>query len=252
MDKEQALSREGEPKTQPSAAAEAFAGLAASVTGMEDRMNRRMEVLTRAVEHVAIEKQSIEIPDYSPTLAQMNGVLGDMTRRMKAVEDAPALQMTPDALAERMQAAATRARQEDRATLLEAKQKHVDAAQALWKLHGKVATIHDQRRRLLWAAGGGLLAGCLLWSFLPGVILRALPQGWHMPEAMAAHIIGEPTLWEAGTRLMRAGSPQTWDALTQAAEMLRENRDTVAACEQAAAKGKKGVRCTITIGKPQS
>lgn len=182
----------------------------------------------------------------------MNGVLADMTKRMKAVEGAPALQMTPDTLAERMQAAATRARQEDRASLLEAKQEHVDAAEALWKLHGRVATIHDQHRRLLWAAGGGLLAGCLLWSFLPGVILRALPQGWHMPEAMAAHIIGEPTLWEAGTRLMRAGSPQTWDALTEAAEMLRDNRDTIGACEQAAAKGKKAVRCTITIGKPQS
>ena len=252
MDNEQALLRETEPKPQPSAAAEAFAGLAASVTGMEERMNRRMEVLTRAVEHVAIERQSIEIPDYSPTLAQMNGVLADMTRRMKAVEGAPALQMTPDTLAERMQAAATRARQEDRASLLEARQKHIDAAEALWKLHGRVATIHDQRRRLLWAAGGGLLAGCLLWSFLPGVLARALPASWHLPEHLAARSVDAPTLWDGGIRLMQAGNPEGWLAIVEAADMRRANRDTIAACEQAAAKAKKTVRCTIRIERPQS
>lgn len=251
MDSEQALWREPEPKPQPSAAAEAFTALAASVTGMEERMNRRMEVLTRAVEHVAIEKQSIEIPDYSPTLAQMNGVLADMTRRMKAVEDAPALQMTPDTLGERMQAAATRARQEDRATLIEAKQKHVDAAQALWKLHGRVATIHDQRRRLLWATGGGLLAGSLLWSSLPGVLARALPASWHLPERLAARTVDAPTLWDGGIRLMQAGNPEGWQAIVEAADMRRTNRDAFAACEQTAAKAKKAVRCTIRIGKPQ-
>src|SRR3546814_16727411 len=47
------------------------------------------------------------------------------------------------------------------------------AAYWMERLAGTAATIRDQRRRLLWAAGGGLLAGMLLWSFLPGVLLRA-------------------------------------------------------------------------------
>src|SRR5947209_8210856 len=54
------------------------------------------------------------------------------------------------------------------------------------------------------------LAGCLLWSFLPGVVARTLP------EHMARHMVGEPTLWEAGTRIMRADSPEAWRAIADA------------------------------------
>ena len=70
-----------------------------------------------------------------------------------------------------------------------------------------------------------------------------------MPESMAAHIIGEPTLWEAGVRMMRADSVEAWQALADAAEMLRDNRETLDACEQAASKAKGPVRCSIKIGR---
>ena len=33
---------------------------------------------------------------------------------------------------------------------------------------------------MIRAAGGGILAGILLWSFLPGTIARAMPESWHM------------------------------------------------------------------------
>jgi hypothetical protein len=112
---------------------------------------------------------------------------------------------------------------------------------------GTVATIRDQRRRLLWAAGGGALAGVVLWSFLPGVTLRTMPQSWHLPENMARHIIGEPTLWEAGTRLMRADSPQAWNALTDAAELLGDNRAAIEACQRNAGNAKQAVKCEIRI-----
>jgi hypothetical protein len=95
--------------------------------------------------------------------------------------------------------------------------------------------------------GGGLLAGMLAWSILPGVILRAMPQSWHMPESMATHIIGEPSLWEAGARLMRADSPQAWDALNHAATMLHDNREAIETCRATAAKAKKPARCTVEI-----
>ncbi len=92
-----------------------------------------------------------------------------------------------------------------------------------------------------------MVAGCLLWSFLPGVVARTLPENWHMPERMARHMVGEPTLWEAGTRIMRADSPGTWQAIADAAEMRRDNREAIDACEQAASKVKQPVRCTIRI-----
>ena len=132
----------------------------------------------------------------------------------------------------------------------EAKQKHVEAAHALARLIGKAATINEQRRRLKWAARSGLLAGMLLWSFLPGVIARALPASWHIPERIAARTVGEPTLWDAGTRLMRAGNTEGWQAIVDAADMRQANRDTIAACERAAAKAQEPVRCTIRVGRP--
>jgi hypothetical protein len=87
----------------------------------------------------------------------------------------------------------------------------------------------------------------LLWSFLPRAILRAIPRSWHMPEAVAAHIIGEPTLWEAGTRLMRTDSPSAWNALTQAAGLLHDNRQAIETCTAAASRTGKPARCVIAV-----
>ena len=52
-------------------------------------------------------------------------------------------------------------------------------------------------------------------SILPGFLLRALLR-WHMLESMAAPIIGEPKLWDAGDRLMRAGDPDAWEGVITA------------------------------------
>ena len=67
---------------------------------------------------------------------------------------------------------------------------------------------------------------------------------------MAAWVLGEPSLIDAGTRLLRAGDPVGWQAVSAAAEMRRANRDTIAACERAAVKAKVPVRCTIRVGNP--
>ena len=114
-------------------------------------------------------------------------------------------------------------------------------------LAGDVASFNEQRRRLKWAAGGGLLAGCLLWAVLPGFIARILPASRHLPERIAARTVREPTLWEAGTRIMRADSPRAWQSIADAAELRRDNHEPIDACEQQAAKAKQPVRCTIRV-----
>lgn len=76
---------------------------------------------------------------------------------------------------------------------------------------------------------------------------RALPASWHVPERMAAHVAGGPTVWETGIRILRAGSPEAYWAIADAAEMRHHNRYVIAACEKNAAKRKKPVRCTIEI-----
>lgn len=146
-----------------------------------------------------------------------------------------------------MDTAGEQSRRTDSAALREAREAHQDAARIIRDVAGVVRDKHEQRKRLLYASGGGLLAGCLLWSFLPGVVARTLPGGWHMPERLARHMVGEPTLWEAGTRIMRADSPGAWGAIVDAAEMRRDNREVIDACAQAANKVKQPVRCVIRI-----
>ncbi len=82
------------------------------------------------------------------------------------------------------------------------------------------------------------------------MVARTLPEGWHMPERMARHMVGKPTLWEAGTRITRADSPGAWQAIADIAELRRENRKAIDACGQAAIKAEQPVRFTINIGPP--
>lgn len=204
------------------------------------QLEGEIALMRRAIEQLATEKANIEIPDYSSTL-------GEMAKRLAAIEDKPAMTITPEDMASQIAAAAAEARREDRTALAEAQRQHDEAAYGLERLLGTARAIGDQRRHLLWAVGGGLLAGMLFWSIMPGVILRALPASWHMPESMAAHIIGEPSLWQSGSRMMQAGNPDGWQAIVTAAEMQQANRKTIDACEQAAAKAKRPVRCTIKV-----
>lgn len=205
-----------------------------------NRLEGEIGRMRRTVEQLATEKAKIEAPDYNRTL-------GEMSKRLGAIEEKPAMQITPEDMAARIAAAATEARRTDRAALRDAQQKYDQMAYRLEALVGTATTIAMQRRYITWAGGGGLFAGCILWAILPGAFARALPESWHVPERMAAHVAGGPTLWEAGVRIMRAGSPEAYRAIADAAEMRHQNRDTIAACEKNAAKRKKPVRCTIEI-----
>lgn len=235
------------PKPEPRAetAAEAFARLDDRVAGLDGRI----ALMVRAVEHMAAERLNIEIPDYNPTLEKTNAHLAGIHKRMKAIEDAPALGMTPEDMGARIAAAAQKAREADRANVQQVQQNQAGAVQALHQIIGNARIQDQQRQHLLWGIGGGILAGCLFWAILPGMVARTMPESWHWPERIAARTVGEPSLWEAGSRLMRADSPEAWRAIVDAIEMRRQNPEVIDACEKRYAKAKRSVRCTIRIGR---
>ena len=208
------------------------------------RLEGEMAMMRRAVEHLATEKSEIDIPDYSKTL-------GEMANRLVSIERQPAMQMTPEDFEARMTAAAARARRDDEVLIVAAKRERGEAIRDLRAIIGTANSIYEQKRLRWWYVGGGLLAGCLLWSVLPGFVARTLPTSWHLPERIAARTVREPTLWEAGTRIMHADSPAAWQAIAEAAEMRRDNREAIDACIQRAAKSKQPVRCTIRVRSPQ-
>jgi hypothetical protein len=251
-DDEQSLLNEPEPAPRPDAAAEAFARLSERVAEMEERLDRRMAMMTRALEHIAIEKQSLEVPDYSPTLAKMGGHLASIAAQTKAMQESPALKITPESMADRIAEAAKAARETDKAAIGKSLDLHRRAHADLGEAIGKVRTLARQRWHMLYIGIGTALAVSLLWLVYPGWAASIGPQSWQWPERVARRVLGELTLWDAGIRLMRVGNPEGWQAIVNATDMARENRGTMTTCQKAAAKAKGPVRCTIRVEAPQS
>lgn len=218
-------------------AAEAFA-----------RLEGELALLRRAVQALAIEKANFVIPDYGSTLTELAKRLGSVDARLDEISDHPALQLTPDSVGKRIEAAAESARRSDVERVSHASTELHVAASELRMVTAKARTVEQQSSRLRQAVIGGVIFGMLLWSFLPGTIARTMPESWHWPERMAARMVGESTRWDAGARLMQSDSPDAWNALVQAATMQRNNSEAIAACRKSAATSQQAVSCTVRIG----
>lgn len=204
-------------------AAEAFA-----------RLEGEIAMMRRAVQQLAAEKAAIDIPDYSSTLGEIAQHLEAVTETLDTLVSKPAMELTPETMAQRLDRVAWQARQTDQKLISAAGRRYDDAIRELRGIVASARHAADQRDYLIWAASGGVLAGCLLWASLPGPLARALPESWHMPEKIAARVLRQPSIWEGGVRLMRVGSPKAWRAISAAAQMRRDNKDKLAACEKRA------------------
>lgn len=228
------------PEAESDPAAEAFA-----------RLEGELALMRRAVQHLAAERADIVIPDYGGTLTDMAKRMGAISESLKGMAGHPAMQMTPHSIGNRIAAAAETARRTDHDRITQAREDLHHAAQAMCSVTTHARTAAEQRQQLYQVAGGALLAGILLWSFLPGTIARAMPDSWHWPERMAARMVGAPSRWDAGARLMQSDSAEAWSALAQAADIQRENRDAIDACRKSAATSQQPVRCTVRIRAAQ-
>lgn len=224
------------PEAAGDPAAEAFA-----------RLEGELALMRRAVQHLAAERADIVIPDYGPTLTDMTKRIGAMSENLKGMAGHPAMQMTPDSVGNRIAAAAEAARRSDQDRISQARSDLNHAAQEMRSVTAHARTAAEQRQQLYQVAGGAMLAGILLWSFLPGTIARAMPESWHWPERMAARLVGAASRWDAGARLMQSDSSEAWNALVQAADIQRDNRDAIDACRKSAATSQQPVRCSVKI-----
>ena len=239
MDLELDLEQEPDPPAPEAAgdpAAEAFA-----------RLEGELALMRRAVQHLAAERADIVIPDYGTTLTAMAKRLSEIDQCLEDMADHPAMQMTPDSIGNRIAAAADSARRSDHDRIAQARNDLHHAAQEMRSVTAHARTDAEQRQQLYQVAGGALLAGILLWSFLPGTIARAMPERWHWPERMAARMVGQDTLWSAGIRMMRADDPVIWDAIVLASRIEQENREVIAGCVKNANGGGQVVRCSVKV-----
>lgn len=225
------------PDATGDAAAEAFA-----------RLEGELALIRRAVQHLAAERADIVIPDYGTTLTDMAKRMGAISESLKGMAGHPAMQMTPDSIGNRIAAAAESARRSDQDRISQARSDLHHATQEMRSVTAHARTLVEQRQQLYQVAGGAFLAGILLWSFLPGTIARAMPDSWHWPERMAARMVNEPSVLDAGIRLIRSQNQRAWDAMLEVAKIERENRAVIQSCKAKAAKQRAPVVCSVKIG----
>lgn len=221
---------------EPDAAAEAFEGV-----------RGELALLRRAIERLAAERAEVpEIPDYSETLGRMAKALNSTTQNVAVLAKAAEDNVAPRYVADRIVAAGAHARDEDRRMITSASEKMEKATHTLHGIGG-AARRADEQRRTLWQVGAGAcLGGMLLWSVVPGVVARALPDRWQVPEWMAARTLDLPK-WEAGQRLMQAADPNTFSNLVAGDKIVIANYKTLEACRKRANKKRGAVRCMIEV-----
>lgn len=233
-----------EPKAAPQPTRADIDPAAAAFTRLEEEM----ALMRRAVQQLAAERADIVIPDYNPTLKEMAKQLGAVGGYLKGMTAHPAMQLTPETVADRIAVAAQSARRADQDQIVQSRTELQHATRELRAIATSVRTSADQRALMMWTAGAGMLAGALLWSFLPGAVARALPDSWQLPERLAARMVEAPTVTEAGIRLIRSHNPESFQEMQYGARLLAQNREALSACKAKAEKARTPVRCSLLIG----
>jgi hypothetical protein len=213
---------------------------AADPTRAFEDLRAEVSVLRRAVEALPRAWADNKPPDYSLVLGRVSKDLGTVASHLQAIEQHPALVLTP----EEHRRAVARAGE---GVMAEAARKLDLAAQGadrerhqLAGLIGVARTKDQQLRALAITAGIALAVGLILSPIVAGV----LPFGLN---GRIAALVMRADRWHAGEALMQAQSPDSWAELVAGGQLVRANHDALAACQAAAAKAKKAERCTISV-----
>ena len=232
-----ALQPEAEPDAaeESDPAAEAFA-----------RLEGEMAMVRHTVQNMARERADIVIPDYTATLGKMADQLEKVSKTLSTIGSKPAIELTPEDIAVQIKRASLDMLR-DSSDLFRQGRKDLDNATGrLAAIVGRVRTEDEQKRQTWRFASAGLLAGIMLWSILPGTIARAMPESWQWPERMARKVVGEPTIIEAGLRLIQSQNPEAYEELMAAHRLMSANREAFEQCIEKARKEERPVSCSIT------
>ncbi len=163
-------------------------GIADDPTQAFESLRQEISLLHTAIQGLTAARE--KVPDYSPTLGAISQQLAAITEGIARVEQAPAVKLTPSMMVQQLAKAAADARADDKRQMDEAR---ADLHKVIGRIDGIVVRARStdhQRKRELWMMVSAFLAGILLWSILPGVVARSLPESWHVPQGLAARTLG--------------------------------------------------------------
>lgn len=123
-------------------------------------LRREISLQRTAIEGLTAAKD--KLPDYSPTLREMETRLGQLEKHVESINERPAMQLTPLTIATEMHEALMTFRADDRKIL-------VEACETLARTLGRVEGMMKQKRSnddqdwwVTWAGTGGFLFGAFL------------------------------------------------------------------------------------------
>lgn len=173
--------------------------------------------------------------------------LAKVSKTLSTIGSKPAIELTPQDIAVQIKRA-SHDMLRDSSDLFRQGRKDFDSATAqLSAMMGRVRAEDEQKRQTWRFAAMGLAAGILLWSILPGTVARAVPESWNWPERMARKAVGEPSIVEAGIRLIRSQNLGAWEELAEAQGILSANREALELCKERVRNSKSSIRCTVVL-----
>jgi hypothetical protein len=127
-----------------------------------ETLREEVALMRRAVVGLAAERAAIELPDYSQTLAQIQQASVFCAKRLKTLAELPILNASLWEWASAMERTGEPIRRADRQALESIYEQLRPVAVEMSANLRFVRTAKAQRRWLLWAFGGGALAGMSL------------------------------------------------------------------------------------------
>ena len=218
-------------------AAEAFALLTREVREMEAQLT----IIRKGTEAAFDKLDSLQAPpDYAADIADLSERTTTLTKAMKAFGELSALKYGPEHYAHILERSGESL---VKTAAHELENKTRDLERVGRNLDMRLAGARERgiQNRWLWGAGcAGLVLGIVLTLFLPAALpFQAAPR-------LASVIMGERP-WDAGMSLMAFDSPQTWEHVATASQLVEANRQAVESCREAANSSGSAEECTITV-----
>ncbi|QOT74665.1 hypothetical protein H5V43_23385 (plasmid) [Sphingobium fuliginis] len=212
-----------------------------------ERLRGEVSLLRSAIEGLTAARESIDIPDYEPTLARTEKVLTVLAEQFGLMRQSPAMTLTPENMGARLNAAVAESVNTLRSHAQASKSALDGTVNELRAIVRSARHADDQDRRVYLFGGGGLVLGLLLYAVMAGPIARLAPASWQWPEKVATRVLAERTPWDAGQHLMQTAAPESWGVIVAAAPLADGNREAIDGCREQAAEARKAVRCTIDV-----
>ncbi len=241
VSEEKTAGAEAVPEADTTDAALAFDNLRYTVDALACDLSREMTIIRKGVE-AAFEEFDRHggVQDYNVELAQILKQMTEVAKIVQKIGRMPGLHLDPKNMATRMeQTAASLVRN----TAVQLERQTAELEQLRQTFDSRLGSARRracQNRMLTGFSGIGITVGIVLTLFGPHV----MPEPF---DLVIARIVLNEDGWIAGSRLMHASSPPSWNRIVRSHQLIEANRSLLTDCSKAAAKTRQDQKCTINV-----